>query len=399
MRRNIPRALVLGTLVVALSVAAPSVGAAPSSSEWNPHSHLSSPAATVAWPKLHFDAANTGFNPNETVLNASNVASLHTIWHFVANSLVQSTPAESNGVIYVGSQDHHLYALNGSTGKQIWSYETRRRVLVSSPAVAGSLVYVTDQSNTLYAINATSGLRQWKVGIGGSELSSPSVVNGVLYLPTSTGSLYALNASTGSKKWQFISGAGQPLTMPAVAGSYAYTGSSDGHVYAVNLSNGQLAWSFATTLESTSAPAVANGIVYVGAGHFLWAINATRGTKVWRARVATLDVDASPAVANGSVFIGTEDGNFYAFEASNGSGLWSAATGQPFGDTVPAVANGVVYTKTGGKSGGIFAFDVVTGDQLWTRALDGLSSPIVVNGMIYAGSGHDHRVYAFGIGP
>jgi eukaryotic-like serine/threonine-protein kinase len=366
-----------------------------------PSVHRSTPASPTVgatWSKLHFDAANSGFNPSETILNSSNVASLHVIWHFLAGSLVQSTPAVANDVLYVGSQDHNLYALNSVTGKELWSFTAHRRILTSSPAVAGSLVYVTDEDQYLYAVNATSGIKQWTFTAPGIDHSSPSVVNGFLYLASSDGILYALNASTGGLQWQFNTGTGQPLTTPAVAGSDAFVGSADGHVYAVNLTNHLLAWSFSVPLESTSAPTVVGGLVYVGAGHRLYAINAANGRRKWRTRIATLDVDTSPAVANGVVYIGTEDGNFFAFNASSGAGIWSASVAQPFGDTAPAVANGVVYAKTGGSAGALYAFDAGTGAQLFTRSLDGLSSAIVVNGMVYVGSAHDHRLYAFGLG-
>ena len=38
--------------------------------------------------------------------------------------LVDSSPAVVNGVVYVGSNDHKVYALKASTGTKIWSYTT-----------------------------------------------------------------------------------------------------------------------------------------------------------------------------------------------------------------------------------------------------------------------------------
>jgi len=37
---------------------------------------------------------------------------------------VYSTPAVSDGVVYIGSYDSFLYALNATTGGEIWSYKT-----------------------------------------------------------------------------------------------------------------------------------------------------------------------------------------------------------------------------------------------------------------------------------
>jgi outer membrane protein assembly factor BamB len=62
-----------------------------------------------------------------------------------------------------------------------------------------------------------------------------------------------------------------------------------------------------------SSPAVANGVVYVGAGDDkLHAFDAARGTKLWTATTGA-SVDSSPTVANGMVYVGSADGKLYAF--------------------------------------------------------------------------------------
>ena len=60
----------------------------------------------------------------------------------------------------------------------------------------------------------------------------------------------------------------------------------------------------------------------------------------------------------------------------------------------PAVVNGVVYI--GSDDGSLYAFNAQTGTQLWrvTTGSNINSSPAVVNGVVYVGS-HDSNVYAF----
>ena len=38
--------------------------------------------------------------------------------------LCDSSPAVANGVVYVGSDDGNVYALNAATGAELWSYTT-----------------------------------------------------------------------------------------------------------------------------------------------------------------------------------------------------------------------------------------------------------------------------------
>ena len=49
-------------------------------------------------------------------------------------------PAVANGVVYFGSKDNNLYALNAGTGLLLWKYTTGGEVF-SSPAVANGVVY------------------------------------------------------------------------------------------------------------------------------------------------------------------------------------------------------------------------------------------------------------------
>ena len=51
------------------------------------------------------------------------------------------SPVVAGDVVYVGSYDHKIYALNASTGASIWSYETGSCVL-SPAAVVDGIVYV-----------------------------------------------------------------------------------------------------------------------------------------------------------------------------------------------------------------------------------------------------------------
>ena len=68
-----------------------------------------------------------------------------------------SSPAVVGGVIFVGSLDGKVYALNAATGALIWSYTTGDWV-ASSPAVVGGVVYVGSGDGKVYALNAATRL-------------------------------------------------------------------------------------------------------------------------------------------------------------------------------------------------------------------------------------------------
>jgi outer membrane protein assembly factor BamB len=62
----------------------------------------------------------------------------------------------AKGVVFVGSNDGNVYALNAATGTQLWSFTTGGSV-GSSPAVANGAVYVGSNDGNLYAFDLAGG--------------------------------------------------------------------------------------------------------------------------------------------------------------------------------------------------------------------------------------------------
>ena len=82
-----------------------------------------------------------------------------------SSAIRQSSPAVVNGVVYIGSRDDNLYALNASTGAKLWSFTTGGEV-IASPAVANGVVYIgsynqNTNDGTMYALDARTGALLW----------------------------------------------------------------------------------------------------------------------------------------------------------------------------------------------------------------------------------------------
>ena len=90
----------------------------------------------------------------------------------------------AGGVVYFGSTDNNLYALNAATGTKLWNYpmEFLGYSLYSSPAVANGVVYVGSYDHNLYALNAQTGALLWSYDTGDVVESSPAIANGVVYV-------------------------------------------------------------------------------------------------------------------------------------------------------------------------------------------------------------------------
>src|SRR5260370_12096859 len=94
------------------------------------------------WSTFGYNAQHTRFNPYETQLTSGNVSGLALDWNYTAGSYIySSSPTVVNGIVYFGSWDKNIYAVDANTGALKWSYATGHFVY-SSPAVVNGIVYV-----------------------------------------------------------------------------------------------------------------------------------------------------------------------------------------------------------------------------------------------------------------
>ena len=63
----------------------------------------------------------------------------------------------ANGVVYVGSADANVYALNAATGNRLWSYATGDAVF-ASPAVVNGDLYVGSFDGNVYMFDLAAGV-------------------------------------------------------------------------------------------------------------------------------------------------------------------------------------------------------------------------------------------------
>src|SRR5207248_2539411 len=128
------------------------------------------------------------------------------------------------------SPNARLYAFDATTGTPLWSFPTGD-LIASSPALVNGVIYVGSNDHYLYAID-TTGKQRWKASTAGSITSSPAVANGVVYIGSGDGNLYAFKASTGTQLWSApigiqIPNSRQITSSPMVAKGVVYIGSGD----------------------------------------------------------------------------------------------------------------------------------------------------------------------------
>ena len=228
--------------------------------------------------KLHALAADTG-NPFWTE-------------PFVAEGPIWSTPAVDiasiEPKIYIGSLDHHIYALLLSTGELVWEFQTGAGV-TASPLVSDGKVYVGSFDRTLYAIDTKTGLEAWKFTAENWFWSGAISDGERIYVGSLDGRLYALDAHSGVKWWDYLT-EGPIVSTPAfVEGHGVVVASLDKSVYLLDSDNGTEVWSrniddqvFAPLYGSESR------VYFPTLDHTLWALDIPGRRQAWTIDTETL---------------------------------------------------------------------------------------------------------------
>jgi outer membrane protein assembly factor BamB len=344
--------------------------------------------AQYPWPMFHHDPTHTGCT------SGPGPTRNQTLWIYdTEHDIFGPCPAVVDGLLYIsGGFGPSVFALNATTGEQVWNY-TRVTWISSSPAVADGRVYFGGFDTNVTALDAATGAFVWNYTTGFMlAASSPAVVDGVVYIGGGYGyGFFALNATTGAKNWSFLTG-GEVHSSPAVAGDIVYVGSYDDKVYAFNATTGAKIWEYLTGSDIFSSPAVVDGVVYIGSNdNNLYALNATTGDQIWNFTTGWWVV-SSPAVFDGVVYMGSYDGNVYALNATTGAKMWNYTTGGAVSSSA-AVAGDVVYIGSGDNN--TYALNAQTGTKIWSYRTGGdvWASPAVADGVVYTAS-RDGKIYA-----
>jgi outer membrane protein assembly factor BamB len=341
------------------------------------------------WPQHGFEPHDRGRNPYENVLDASNVGRLDLAWSYATGGAIYGSPVSAEGLVFVGSADGNLYALN-TAGAVRWIKPTAGAI-ESTPAVAKGNVYVGSDDGNIYAFNALTGAPLWTAATGGAVTSSPVIIGNTLYVGSADGALHALNATTGVAIWTRSTSGAIQYSSPAVADGVVYIGSDDHSLYALSAATGAVLWSYAAGGPIASSPAVADGHVYFSSTDaYLYALHAKGAGFDWKYQTGGSG-DVTPSIVNGTVFAGS-----IALDSATGANKWADSFGGLRRNSL-SIANGVGYVAVSGKRA-IYALDLNSGATLWSASTEGYSygTPAIVNGNLYIGS-DDGRLYAFAL--
>jgi outer membrane protein assembly factor BamB len=336
------------------------------------------------------------------------------IWRAKVNSPVRYLSV-AGGVVYAGSAQHAVYALDAATGKQVWWRATPTTNNGQLVVADGVLVIADPDDGGVLGLDAATGKQLWSVpsgstgaaGVLGLVADGGRVFCGYAAKSDTTGGVTAFSAAAGTLLWTAEFGENLDINGGlAAAGGTVYAATGNGEVYAFDAASGARRWRVHgrnLKFGGNASPLVSDGVCYVcsaGQPPVLYALRTGTGHELWQQPLAAGDDASWLASAGGVLFVG--DGNsqntgyLAARNAATGARLWQAPVA---GGVLPvATAGAVVYS--GSNNGALDAWQASTGNHLWSyRAAPGppadavVTNLVVAGGAVYFGRGDQH-VYA-----
>ena len=346
-------------------------------------------------------------------------------WKFKTGSRITSSPAIAGGLVYFGSFDGNLYALDAGSGQLKWKFKTEgeRRFAakhlhgaqpetetmpdpfdfyLSSPVLSNGMVYVGSGDTYIYALDAASGTLRWKFKTGDVVHASPAIANHTLFVGSWDSYFYALDAATGKEKWRFKTGTDEDIhnqvgiqSSAAVMDGMVYFGCRDSKFYALDAESGKQRWTYPNKGSWVIAsPAVRDGRVYFATSDtgLFHALDGKSGAEIFSLDFHRWPLFSSPAIVGDMAYIGSHQGKLLAIDLKAQKLAWDFAT-DGFHQ------NGATYTKPDGTPNYEAAFldffydDMVSGVQKMMSVGAILSSPVVADRTIFIGSA-DGNIYA-----
>lgn len=238
-------------------------------------------------------------------------------WRFLTGGIVHAAPVADSTHVYIGGFDGVLYALSLEDGSPSWTFATEGNEhfplgeLQRGPALRDGVLYVGSRDYHLYAVDAASGELRWRLREGaGWIIATPLVDADYLYFGASDGQrLYAVHRDRGEVRWS-VPVQTRIFGTAVRASGLLLVGGFNGKLLALDPVTGETRWTF-----QTPASAAHFATVYDSAG----SLNAEmrdlyrsgRG-RTAEERILTLgSIAGTPVVAGQSAFFGTTEGVVY----------------------------------------------------------------------------------------
>lgn len=286
------------------------------------------------------------------------------VWRLPISFGVEAPAVTIKDRLFVGSNNGRMYSVGMSDGKIHWEFDTKSE-LVAEPLLSDGILYFISGNQSLYALDASSGKQIWvynrqdttsQMTIRGG--SKPSLSHGVVYAGFSDGSLVAINAATGSQQWEILLNRNSRFkdidASPVVDGDLIFVNSYDDRIYCLSKSDGSLLWSQPTGGSGT--PLVDKEKIYVSSSNGqLIALSKETGEKIWQYE-SKKGILTDPQTYEDLIVVGESQGDILFINAETGRALGGFEPGRGVFSKPTRVGDMFYFVSGEGNLYGVRAF-------------------------------------------
>jgi outer membrane protein assembly factor BamB len=121
--------------------------------------------------------------------------------------LLIATPALMDDVLYFGTSEGLVMAVDWKKQSTIWKFETRQpREMHSAPATTDDKVLIAARDKSLYCLDRQKGTQLWAFPTRAANDNSPIVVGDRAFFGSGDKFLYAVGLDDGKERWKFSAG-------------------------------------------------------------------------------------------------------------------------------------------------------------------------------------------------
>ena len=348
---------------------------------------FSAVSAHSDWPLFRGNALQNG------VVEAKLPETLDIRWTFKTKDSVEGSVAIVDGVVYAGSYDDHLYAIDLKSGKEKW--KKKLGPMKASPSVKDGKIYIGDVDGKFYCIDAAKGDVIWMFETAGEISAGCNFAGDKILVGSHDETLYCLDQK-GKKLWEFKT-QGPVNGSPAVIGDKTFVAGCDSNLHVINVKDGTEIFSVDLGGQAGATGAVHGDGLYVGTmNNTFLGIDLKKQKIDWtfEAPKRKQPFYASAAVTEDLVVVGSRDKKVYAIDRKKGTAIWEWATDGRV-DSSPTIVGNRVFFGSLDKT--FYVLDLKKGTKLQDFELDAgiLSSPAIGGGCVIVGT-EKGSIYCFG---
>lgn len=316
------------------------------------------------------------------------------LWKYKAEDAVHSSPALDGGLVFFNDRSNNLYAIKAGDGTLAWKkqlgktpeYEWSFDYYIASPLVVDKIIYTGSGNGNLYAIDMQTGNIKWQFNARSIIRSTPAFHDGKLFFGDCNQHVYRVNAADGKLDWTFT-GNGDTvrnedfgfdrkafIASPAISNNIVVIGDRAGYLYAINETSGKLIWQLDYQITwIISSVAIKDSMIVTGTsdGAYINAINLYSGKELWRFQTQG-PVWASPIITGDNVICPSNDGVLFGLDLHTGKEIWRFYSGERFFSS-PVISGNKLYAAN--DNGSLYCFTAAQKNTEVVKAVFWMKDP------------------------